>query len=468
MNLSSLEAVVLLLLFFLPGYVYELVWSKFEFNNKDNNEIETILDYLFISTICQTIALFLVLWTSHFNGLEIFRDINSLSNVLVNNSSKIGVQVFTAVMIAMLLALVSSFKPLKKKIASFIDQLGLSKYFNLGFHKVPPLTGAFDAYTNLGEYPLRAAIETRDGIIYEGNIKHIGYGNNDSDYLVVIERVRRKTNALSPVKSYPPDFKVLIPYPEIKYITFKEDLAEGQVLPIDTTEQKRTSAFTYAPSLLIIGLLIILINAQRYLDNSNFLHLITELTGAFVVTFLGVYYSSNLTHIQERAKEEKNNRKVFLTSLELLTSEMSLNLQTLENIELGIASMPKVPAQYYDSYGMLWATSKDISSKVFYSLISSGSLREIVTKDNLFNSCQQAYYNLTMTVNGIRTSREVHKDYDGANNIPTTVINDANTIVVKEHAKIKRTVILLKNALKLAINELKKYGVTFTIESDNQ
>ena len=176
----------------------------------------------------------------------------------------------------------------------------------------------------------------------------------------------------------------------------------------------------------ILILLLLLLALQEQTTNSEILKLVTELYGAFVVTFLGVYVSISYSKKQEREKEERDTQKVYISSLKLLASELSFNEQTLSQLVEGFTTMPRIASQYYDQYGMLLQNARKAKTDVFYSLISSGAMEEISKSDKILNDSQLALYNTIDAINGLKTSRNVFKDYYNKADIPPNFVATAD------------------------------------------
>ena len=64
--------------------------------------------------------------------------------------------------------------------------------------------------------------------------------------------------------------------------------------------------------LLLSTLLLLLLTLQQQVNSLGFLKLFTELYGAFVVTFLGVYVSISYSKKLELKREEKDRKKFTL------------------------------------------------------------------------------------------------------------------------------------------------------------
>ena len=214
----------------------------------------------------------------------------------------------------------------------------------------------------------------------------------------------------------------------------------------------------------ILILLLLLLALQEQTTNSEILKLVTELYGAFVVTFLGVYVSISYSKKQEREKEERDTQKVYISSLKLLASELSFNEQTLSQLVEGFTTMPRIASQYNHQYGMLLQTPRKPKTDVFYSLISSGAMEEISKSDKILNDSQLALYNTIDAINGLKTSRNVFKDYYNKADIPPNFVATADGLVNQEYQKTVRALGMVTSAKEEIVRELGKHGVTFTEE----
>jgi hypothetical protein len=211
-----------------------------------------------------------------------------------------------------------------------------------------------------------------------------------------------------------------------------------------------------------------LLAIQKDVANLEFLKLVTELYGAFVVTFLGVYISLFYSKKQDREKSKEDQEKVYVSSLTLLASELSLNEQPLKALNDAISHLPKEPNKLYENYGFLLEMTKDIKNDVFYNLISSPGMTEISRKFDIFNKVQQAYFNTIKAINGLSLSREVflnYYDFD-ITIIPPELIDRASEIVNQEVAKLSRTLEMVQEAKKIIIKELETYKIVFVDEGN--
>ncbi len=217
---------------------------------------------------------------------------------------------------------------------------------------------------------------------------------------------------------------------------------------------------------LILILAILLLALQKQSGNTDMLRLVTELYGAFVVTFLGVYISISYSKNQESEKEEKERNKVYLGALKLLASELSLNEQPMKTLSQAIYNIPPKPDKYYDNYEFILEMTRDIKTNVFYSVIASGSMDEVNKSELIFNKVQQAYYNTSKAINGIALSREVLKDYEVNSKLPNFAqwLELISEMIKQEANKVKRAQEMVTSAKEEIVKELNKYGVTFVEE----
>lgn len=454
MNPNNLETVILLLLFFLPGYLYSSLKAKFKYQSWDNKEI-LFLGFLFSSIIFQFFA-----WlTLGVFGVNILKNGDTFNNILTNNLGVIGLQVVVAMVLATILAVASSAKQFKRFTLWIQRKIKLNKFFDFGLEYTPTIPGALEHDTDFGRKTVGCVIQMKNGVFYDGTIRHIGHGKNVEDYIIVLSKVTKLSKGVK--TKLPEDMKVLIPYDNIESVAYKE-------YPIDKKDNKKgffSLSLFNTFLVLILVLLLLLLGLQGQTNNSDFYKLVVKLYGAFVVTFLGVYISLYYSKKQEKEKEERDAEKVYVGSLKLLASELSFNEQTLRNIIHGFESMPKSPAQYYDQYEMLIETAEVIKTDVFYSLISSGGMEEISRYDEILNNTQLAHYNTVLAINGLKISKNVFVDYHNRTDIPPEFIIKANTIVDQEYEKTKRAMGMVAAAKEEIVRELKRrYGATFKEE----
>lgn len=463
MNPSSFDTVFLLLLFFLPGYVYSTVKGNFKYLPDDKVEIR-LLSFLFSSLICQVAANIALAWFFGLHTTSLITDTNTTLRTLVaNNLSLIFIQVITAIAFAVVTAILLSLKQLDRTILWVLNKTRMSRFLELGFRKAPPIIGAIEANTNFGQFAIGCVIELDDGRHFEGDIRHVGYGENTTDYVVVLSRVITLTND-GHKKVYPPELKLLIPYKNIKTIFYKEYPTAQNVVKQKATANKRHHVML--PYWLIVPYLVLLIAVQNSFQRQNFLLMLIELLGSFVVTFLGVFASYSYSKKLEKESSDAEKQDLYTSSLELIASEMSLNEQTLQGLKEGITTMPHTLTQLASSYDMLIAVAKDIQTKAFYGLISSGGMQEITKNHDIFNAIQQSYYNLQKTISGLHSSREVFREYHQLTTIPQVIAKQAETIIAQESDKIERGIGMTTKGIKLIVKELKQYDIVFTDKSD--
>lgn len=453
MTPSNLETIIVLLLFFLPGYLYTLVNSWFEFQTWEHKEI-LFLGFLFNSLIFQFISWKILC----IFGIDIVKSVSTnqtLNGFLISNFWLIAEQLTMAVAISLITALLFSLKQTKRFILKI--RLLLKNFLNSGLDYTPGLPGIFDHDTNLGQKFIGCVVELKDGTFYDGNILHIAFNTENKDYIIVLKRVTQWKNKIK--KQLPPELKILIPYENINMITYKE-------YPIKRETAKGFISFNLLnlSLLLIVIILLLLLPLQNQISNFDFLKIIFELFGAFVVTFLGISISFAFSKKSDQEKEKKEREKIYIGGLKLLASELSLSEQPLIPLSEAIDSIPDEPNKFYDNYGFLMEMTRDIKTEIFYGLVSSGAMDEINKSEDIFNKIQQAYYNLQKTLNGISLSREVFKDFADKPiaSIPQAWIDMAKGIINNESQKLKRTIEMVKDAKKTIIDELGEYGVTFT------
>lgn len=455
MNPSNIETLILLLLFFLPGYLYFSLKAKFKYQSWENKEI-IFLGFLFSSIIFQFFA-WLILGIFKVNILSIIRNGNSLNSLLTDNLGLVGLQVAIAMLWAVITAIISSTKQLKRFMLWIQNKTLLNRILELGLEYTPPISGVLGHDTDFGKRFIGCVIQMKNGVFYDGDIKHIAHGENDQDYLIVLRRVTKLSRGIK--TKLPDDMKVLIPYDNIESITYKE-------YPPSKKKNNKGFIVWYPLNMslaLILVLLLLFLALQGQSGNSDMLRLVTELYGAFVVTFLGVYISISYSKKQESEREEKDRENIYLGALKLLASELDLNEQPLKTLSQAIYNVPNEPEKYYDNYGFILEMTRDVKSDVFYSLIASGSMDEVNKSEVIFNKVQQAYYNTSKAINGIGLTREVLKDYEINSRLPTFSqwLAMVSGMIKQEADKVKRAQEMVTSAKEEIVKELNKFGVTF-------
>jgi hypothetical protein len=206
---------------------------------------------------------------------------------------------------------------------------------------------------------------------------------------------------------------------------------------------------------------------QLHLESGDFLKLIAELAGSFVVTFFGVLLSFNYSKKLDHTNDFHRREKIYRYSLKSVASELIFNNQCLQILQSAIIDIPRNPDKLYRHYGLLISIANDIKFDVFNGLIASGAMEEVSDKDEIFNKIQAAYYNLYKSINGLKVSSEVFIDYDGVDldKIPLSWIEMAYGIVDKETEKLCRTNEMTKDAVNKILIELKEYKIEFIDKS---
>ena len=451
---SSFEGILLVLLFFLPGYVYFVVKSWFKFQSWNNKEI-LFLGFIFNSLIFQFLSFVFL----KYRGINVVIPANiEFNSFLFSNLSWIGNQLFFSVIFALVVSLFFSLKQ-TRRLMSKISFL-LRKFLNFGLDYTPAILSVFENSNNFGEKFTGCVIELKDGTLYDGNIFHIGFNTENKDHLIVLAKVTSLKNGIK--KKYPDELKVLVPYENINTISYKEYEFEGK---------KKKNGFIKLnlltlSLLLILVLLLLLWFLQCQISVSEWLKTITELFGAFVVTFLGVSISLSYSKKSDQDKEKNERERIYLSGLKLLFSELSLDEQHLSVISEAIDTIPDKPEKNYNNFGFLMEMGRTIRTNVFYNLISSGGMDELNKDDELFSKIQMAYYNLQKAIDGISLSREMFKDFSNLpiNTIPIKNIMEMKEIIRQESQKIKDSLEMIKIAKDLIRIELGKYEIVFDEE----
>lgn len=280
MTPNNVETVILLLLFFLPGYIYFLINSWFKFQAWDKKEI-LFLSFLFNSLIFQFIS-WQILKLFDVDIIKVLFTNQILNGFIVSNFWLIAKHLLTTIIISSFVALVISLKQTKRLVIKI--RLLLKNFLNPGLDYVPGLPGIFEHDTNLGQKYIGCVIELKDGTMYDGNVVHIGFNTENKDHIIVLSRVTRMRGNTK--YKLPNKLKILIPYENINTIAYKEypitKVSEAGFIGLNPLNLSL---------LLIIIFSILLLIIQNQISNLDFLKTIIELFGAFMVTFLGVYIS---------------------------------------------------------------------------------------------------------------------------------------------------------------------------------
>jgi len=239
-------------------------------------------------------------------GVDIIRALSSnqtFVGFLIPNFQLVATQFTTAIIVSLLVAIILSLKQTARIIARI--RFLLKDFLNPGLDYTPSLPGIFYHSANQGKEFVGCVIELKDGTLYNGNILHIGFNSEEKDFMIVLNKVSKMKGDKR--KDYPDDLKVLIPYENINTIVYKEFQAtKGVQTGFIGLNPLNLSLF------LTIILLILLFMLQKQISSSNFLGIIVELLGAFVVTFLGVYISFSYAKKSDQEKEQKEREKVYV------------------------------------------------------------------------------------------------------------------------------------------------------------
>src|SRR3989339_1688654 len=99
MTPNNLETVILILLFFLPGYVHYAIKSKFKYEPDDDKIEIRLLSFLFSSLIFQTMSAYTLSKVIGIKVMELLAKDGTLRSVLVDNFQTITWQVLLAIAI---------------------------------------------------------------------------------------------------------------------------------------------------------------------------------------------------------------------------------------------------------------------------------------------------------------------------------------------------------------------------------
>ncbi|MDD2644506.1 MAG: hypothetical protein PHC65_07485, partial [Methanobacteriaceae archaeon] len=213
-------------------------------------------------------------------------------------------------------------------------------------------------------------------------------------------------------------------------------------------------------------LVLVLFFYQKQSSSDKFLEITITTIATLIATFVGVYLSSNLSLKQEKRQEEKESKQIYETALILIFSELSLNITTINNILLGLKSMPFIIENLYDQYNLILQVAKGFKTSAYYALINNGSFKELSKNDDVFNSTQQAYFNLEMAINGLFISQDVFHDYLSLKEITPEIEQQAKGLMLGEIKKTEKVLDLNKKSYEIIQVELTKTGHTVINEND--
>ncbi len=212
--------------------------------------------------------------------------------------------------------------------------------------------------------------------------------------------------------------------------------------------------------LIILGFVLWFYQSQS--TPEKFLEMFISAVATLITTFVGVLASFGLSSKFEEKKENKRRQNTYNSSLKLIASELDINQLAMANVLEGLKSMPRTLKQLHSNYQVIVEVASGAKTKAFYSLMSTSAFEEIGQRDDVFNSLQQAYYNMEMTTNGLALSQIVFKDYEVLPVLTQNMVNKANEMIEKETNKVVNTIGFIQIARELLISKLKKAGVTFS------
>ena len=219
----------------------------------------------------------------------------------------------------------------------------------------------------------------------------------------------------------------------------------------------RNSPFWFIYILLLSFILAVLI--YIYSCENKVVEIIVTFWGGFVATLIGVYLSLLVTTEQSKHAEKRKKHSILLSSLKLIYSELDINEMNLQMIQETLDDYESDIASYYDDFTMLNTTLSTLKDKAFYGLIASGSMEEITTIPKIYNSIQQAYFNMGLTVNGFNATRLIFKGFK----------NSKKSITAKEKEMCINQLELFKKRLSSQIGIIiraKKEITTFLIKNN--
>ena len=203
--------------------------------------------------------------------------------------------------------------------------------------------------------------------------------------------------------------------------------------------------------------LYLILYSKSYISNDSFLSDIILIFGTLIATIVGVYLSFVFAEV-------KNRERILLASLKTIYSELSFNLQTLNNLLTGVKSMPQNLSRMYDQYLYAIKHGKNINTIAFNGLIYSGAIYEVSTDDNIFNTLQQAYYNSQLTINGLNLTADIFKEFVDHPNLlqNSEFVEDAWNIHNEEIKKIEDAIDFTEKAMKTVIDFLSTKSIRFS------
>lgn len=238
MNLDNLHVAFWLLVFLLPGYVYTGLKSKFQPGSEETRNFIIVIGLLFNSVILHLIAWKILKSLFDKDILVIFNTGFHYSH-LTDYFDLILNQLGLAILIGVILATIYSANQFKRLITLAKEKTFLSKVLNFGLQDLPHLFGIFYFETDFRRKFIGCVIELKDGSYYEGNVRHVSYGEEGKDPIIVLTKVVKLTKT-GLKKKLPEDISVLIPYGNINTISYKTYLIDKEV----KTPKKKFSFFT--------------------------------------------------------------------------------------------------------------------------------------------------------------------------------------------------------------------------------
>lgn len=177
--------------------------------------------------------------------------------------------------------------------------------------------------------------------------------------------------------------------------------------------ENRTTLFLIL--ILIFLFLLLAYQSEHRQKNEKVLELIFQSYGGLIATFVGIYVSINLSKQEDIKKETKRAERVLMASYKIIWSELDINEDILGITLEGLKDMPINLVEMYSQMEFIMSHMESLKSKAFYSTFSSGAINELSLNTIIFNSLQQAYYNIELFHGSLKVLTEYYKNFRDPN-----------------------------------------------------
>lgn len=143
---------------------------------------------------------------------------------------------------------------------------------------------------------------------------------------------------------------------------------------------------------------------------------------------------------------------------------MERNIKALNHVREGLENMPNNIDKLYDQFKFLLVYCEDIKCNAYWGAISSGSMNEINSHDDIFNDLQIAINNIEMTVTGLKMTTEVFKDFALEGNQLKNPKKVADYFISRETRKVQDIIKMAEQAKNTIAEFLSSENVTFSTD----